>query len=70
MRRRINVHVITVMKNLNSSKPVPEKGRKLLGTMKLGDMKSITSLRKSGLSERLTPAVCTFRCYPFKKNTA
>ncbi|KAG7326381.1 hypothetical protein KOW79_009782 [Hemibagrus wyckioides] len=46
----------TVMKNLNSSKPVPEKGRKLLGTMKLGDMKSITSLRKSGLSERLTPA--------------
>ncbi|XP_053491945.1 espin-like protein [Ictalurus furcatus] len=51
----------TVMKNLTSSKPVPEKGRKLLGTMKLGDMKSITSLRKSGLSERLTPAVCTFR---------
>ncbi|KAF7711743.1 espin-like protein [Silurus meridionalis] len=46
----------TVMKNLNSSKPVPEKGRKLLGTMKLGDMKSINSLRKSGLSERLTPA--------------
>ncbi|KAM9482728.1 espin-like protein [Clarias gariepinus] len=46
----------SVMKNLNSSKPVPEKGRKLLGTMKLGDMKSITSLRKSGLSERFTPA--------------
>lgn len=70
MRRRINVHVITVMKNLNSSKPVPEKGRKLLGTMKLGDMKSITSLGKSGLSERLTPAVCTYGCYPFKKNIA
>lgn len=63
MRRRNNVHVIAVMENLNSSKPVPEKGRKLLGTMKLGDMKSITSLRKSGLSERLTPAVSTLRCY-------
>lgn len=64
MRGINNVHVIAVVKNLNFSNPmsktVPEKGKKLLGEMKLGDMKSITSLKNSKLTENFTPSVCKF----------
>ncbi|XP_056315926.1 espin-like protein [Danio aesculapii] len=53
-----NVHMATtVVKNLSSStpasKPVPEKGKLLMGEMKLGDVKSIASLTKSGLTADL-----------------
>lgn len=56
--------VIAVVKNLSStapaSKPVPEKGKLLMGRMKLGDVKSISSLRKSGLTADLTISVSKF----------
>nr|XP_021332809.1 espin-like protein [Danio rerio] len=53
-----NVHLATtVVKNLSSStpasKPVREKGKLLMGEMKLGDVKSIASLTKSGLTADL-----------------
>ncbi|XP_066522536.1 espin-like protein [Hoplias malabaricus] len=56
-----HVHMATtVVKSLSSSnpvsKPVPEKGKKLLGEMKLGDMKSITSLKNSKLTENFAPS--------------
>ncbi|KAG9277758.1 espin-like protein [Astyanax mexicanus] len=56
-----HVHVATtVVKSLSpdnpTSKPVPEKGKKLLGEMKLGEMKSITSLKNSKLTENFTPS--------------
>ncbi|XP_056606611.1 espin-like protein [Triplophysa dalaica] len=48
----------TVVKNLNStmpaSKQAPEKGRLLMGEMKLGDVKSIGSLKKTGLTADFT----------------
>ncbi|XP_067228714.1 espin-like protein [Chanodichthys erythropterus] len=54
-----NVHMATaVVKSLSSttsaSKPAPEKGKLLMGGMKLGDVKSIASLKKSGLTADLT----------------
>uniref|UniRef100_A0A8C1EWW5 Espin like a n=2 Tax=Cyprinus carpio TaxID=7962 RepID=A0A8C1EWW5_CYPCA len=54
-----NVHMATsVVKNLSSStppsKPEPEKGKLFMGEMKLGDVKSIASLKKSGLTADLT----------------
>uniref|UniRef100_A0A8C2AEG2 Espin like a n=2 Tax=Cyprinus carpio TaxID=7962 RepID=A0A8C2AEG2_CYPCA len=54
-----NVHMATtVVKNLSSStppsKPVPEKGKLFMGEMKLGDVKSIASIKKSGLAADLT----------------
>ncbi|XP_065129730.2 espin-like protein isoform X2 [Paramisgurnus dabryanus] len=54
-----HVHMATtVVKNLNSSTPaskiLPEKGRLLMGDMKLGDVKSIASLKKSVLTADLT----------------
>ncbi|XP_072540193.1 espin-like protein [Salminus brasiliensis] len=56
-----HIHMATtVVKNLSSSspasKPAPDKGKKLLGEMKLGDMKSITSLKNSKLAENFTPS--------------
>ncbi|KAL7891178.1 hypothetical protein AOLI_G00006540 [Acnodon oligacanthus] len=56
-----HVHMATsVVKSLSSSSPtnnpVPEKGKKLLGEMKLGNMKSITSLKNSKLTESFTPS--------------
>ncbi|KAI4888998.1 hypothetical protein NFI96_019095 [Prochilodus magdalenae] len=56
-----HVHMATtVVKSLSFSSPVsktvPEKGKKLLGEMKLGDMKSITSLKNSKLAENFTPS--------------
>ncbi|XP_051567585.1 espin-like protein [Myxocyprinus asiaticus] len=57
-----HVHMVsTVVKTISSSvpasKPVPEKGRLLMGEMKLGDVKSIASLKKSGLTADLTISV-------------
>uniref|UniRef100_W5KAK2 Espin like n=1 Tax=Astyanax mexicanus TaxID=7994 RepID=W5KAK2_ASTMX len=56
-----HVHVATTVKSLSpdnpTSKPVPEKGKKLLGEMKLGEMKSITSLKNSKLTENFTPSM-------------
>lgn len=56
--------VIAVVKNLSSttpaSKPVPEKGKLLMGEMKLGDVKSIGSFRKSALTADLTFSVSKF----------
>ncbi|XP_051561941.1 espin-like protein [Myxocyprinus asiaticus] len=54
-----HVHMATmVVKNLSSSPPestpVPEKVRLLMGKMKLGDVKSIASSKKSGLTVDLT----------------
>ncbi|XP_067315698.1 espin-like protein isoform X2 [Pseudorasbora parva] len=54
-----NVHMATtVVKNLSSTvpvnKPAPEKGKLLMGEMKLGNMKSIASLKKSGLTADLS----------------
>lgn len=40
-----------------ASKPAPEKGRLLMGEMKLGDVKSIGSLKKSGLTADFTISV-------------
>ncbi|XP_059417084.1 espin-like protein [Carassius carassius] len=50
-----NVHMATtVVKNLSfsmpPSKPVPEKGKLFMGEMKLGDVRSIASIKKSGLA--------------------
>lgn len=53
-----------MVKNLSSStpasKPVPEKGKLLMGEMKLGDVKSIASLTKSGLTADLAFSVSKF----------
>lgn len=58
---------IAVVKNLSSStppsKPVPEKGKLFMGEMKLGDVKSIASLKKSGLTADLTISVKKFNIH-------
>lgn len=61
--------VIAVVKSLSSttpaSKPVPEKGKLLMGGMKLGDVKSIASLKNSGLTADLTISVSKFTIHGF-----
>lgn len=58
---------IAVVKNLSSStppsKPEPEKGKLFMGEMKLGDVKSIASIKKSGLAADLTISVKKFNIH-------
>ncbi len=59
--------VIAVVKNLISStpqsKPGPEKGKLFMGEVKLGNLKSIASLKKSGLTANMTVSVKTFNIH-------